>query len=140
VDVLAAADLEAARALRETIDRLVRAVLDGRRPSAADVRDLNRWAARPTLAPQIGAGLASRRVGGVEEALALVAQEAVELVTGPERRLIRECAAAPSCSRLYLDRSRGRRRRWCRMEWCGSRAKMRAYGTGVRRRPRLAER
>jgi predicted RNA-binding Zn ribbon-like protein len=121
------ADLEAARALRETVDRVVRAVLHDLRPAAADVRELNRWAARPPLASQIGPGLGRRRVGGVEAALALVAQEAVDLVTGPERGLIRECAAAPDCSRVYLDRSRGRRRRWCRMEWCGSRAKMRAY-------------
>jgi predicted RNA-binding Zn ribbon-like protein len=58
--------------------------------------------------------------------IALIAREAVELLSGPERELIRECAAAP-CSLLYLDHSRGRRRRWCEMERCGSRAKMADY-------------
>ena len=120
-------DLAAARALRETIDRIVRAALRGRRPSIEDVEELNRRAAAQALAPQIGPGLRERRAGRVEAALALLAQEAVTLLTGPERRLVRECAAAPHCSRLYLDRSRGRRRRWCSMEWCGSSAKMREY-------------
>jgi predicted RNA-binding Zn ribbon-like protein len=63
----------------------------------------------------------------VQAALALIAREAVELLTGPDRGLIRECAAAPDCSLLYLDRSRARRRRWCQMEICGSRAKMTSY-------------
>jgi predicted RNA-binding Zn ribbon-like protein len=63
----------------------------------------------------------------VDAALALIAREGVELLTSADRSLIRECAAAPDCSLLYLDRSRGRRRRWCEMERCGSRAKMRAY-------------
>jgi predicted RNA-binding Zn ribbon-like protein len=126
-EVATDADLAAAHGLRETIDRFVRALLGGTRPAAADVDELNRWAARPSLAPQLGPGLEQRRTGGVRAALALLAQEAIELVTGPERSLIRECEAAPKCSRLYVDRSRGRRRRWCRMEWCGSTAKMREY-------------
>ena len=63
----------------------------------------------------------------VHAALAVIAREAVELLATPERALIRECSAAPECSRIYLDRSPGRRRRWCQMETCGSSAKMRAY-------------
>jgi predicted RNA-binding Zn ribbon-like protein len=120
-------DLAAARGLRETIDRFLRALLSGTKPAAEDVDELNRWAARPSLAPQLGPGLQQRRTGGVRAALAQLAQETVQLVTGPERSLIRECGAAPKCSRLYVDRSHGRRRRWCRMEWCGSTAKMREY-------------
>jgi hypothetical protein len=42
----------------------------------------------------------------VQAALALLVREAVELLTGPDLRLVRECAAAPSCSLLSLDRSR----------------------------------
>lgn len=129
-----AADLAAARSLREAIDGVVRALLRGVEPARGDVEELNRWAARKALAPQLGPGLDQRRTGGVPGALALLAQEAVQLVTGPERDLIRECGAAPTCSRVYLDRSPGRRRRWCRMEWCGSSAKMREYRRRRRRR------
>ena len=31
-------------------------------------------------------------------------------------------------SRVYLDRSRARARRWCSMQLCGSSAKMKSYG------------
>jgi predicted RNA-binding Zn ribbon-like protein len=122
-----ATDLDAARQLRESIYRLVRAVLDAQQPPTAELLVLNEWAARPGLAPQIGPDLEQQWSGGPEAALTVVAREAVGLLGAPDRKLIRECAAAPECSRIYLDRSPGRRRRWCHMPWCGSNAKMRAY-------------
>ena len=130
-------DLEAARRRRETIDSLVRALLRGRRPRSPDVRELNEWARRPGLAPQVSQTFEQRRTGGPQEALALIAREAVELLGSTDRALIRECAAAPECSRVYLDRSPGGRRRWCHMEWCGSTAKMRRYRRRNSQSPRL---
>jgi predicted RNA-binding Zn ribbon-like protein len=123
-----ARDLGDARELREAIYRLARSVLSERAPHDRDVAELNAWARRPPLAPQLDDNLQrgwapARPVA----ALTLVAREAVELLSGPDRELIRECAAAPACSLLYLDRSRGQRRRWCEMERCGSRAKMADY-------------
>jgi predicted RNA-binding Zn ribbon-like protein len=111
------------------INRLARAVVAGEEPRATDVNELNRWARRPPLAPQLNGGLERGWAADclVQGALALVAREAVELLTSPERELIRECAAAPTCSLLYLDRSHARRRRWCEMDRCGSRAKMTSY-------------
>jgi predicted RNA-binding Zn ribbon-like protein len=122
-------DLEDARQVRETVNRLTRATLAGEAPAEQDLRDLNGWACRPSLAAQVEPSLERRWVAEhpVQAALALVAREAVELLTSPERMLIRECAAAPQCSLLYLDRSRAHRRRWCQMEVCGSRAKMASY-------------
>lgn len=120
-------DLAAARELRETVNRLVRAVMAERPVDAADVRELNARAVQQPLAPQAGVGLELRWTGSVAAALAAVAREAVELLTDRDRTLIRECAAAPLCSRVYLDRSPGRRRRWCQMEWCGSSSKMQSY-------------
>jgi predicted RNA-binding Zn ribbon-like protein len=107
--------------------RLVRALLDGERPPTSALQELNECARRPALAPQIGAMLERQWSGGIEAALSVLAREAVELLATSDRELIRECAAAPECSRIYLDRSPGRRRRWCHMGWCGSNAKMRAY-------------
>ncbi|HKO83533.1 MAG TPA: CGNR zinc finger domain-containing protein [Actinomycetota bacterium] len=123
-----ARDLEDARRLREAINRLARASMQGRPGAAGDIDELNRCARRPPAAPQLDNEFRRRwhapdPVGG---ALALIAREAVELLGSPERELIHECAA-PTCSRLYLDRSRGRRRRWCEMERCGSRAKMAGF-------------
>ena len=124
-----APDVADARGLRETVNRLARAVLADEQAAAEDVDGLNRWARRPPLAPQLDASLERRWAAErpVRAALALIAREAVELLTSAERTLIRECAAAPNCSLLYLDRSRARRRRWCEMDRCGSRAKMATY-------------
>jgi predicted RNA-binding Zn ribbon-like protein len=126
-----AEDLDDARELREVIYRLALAVLHTEAVDTTDLDALNDWARRPRPAPQLDRRLrrqwASART--ITGGLALIACEAVELLSGPERLLIRECAAAPACSLLYLDRSRGRRRRWCQMEKCGSRAKMTSYRT-----------
>jgi predicted RNA-binding Zn ribbon-like protein len=122
-----AADLERACTLRETIDSAVRALFLGGTPHEADVHTLNVWARRPALAPQLAPGLELQWRGEVTAALATVARQAVELLSSPERTLIRECAAAPNCSRVYLDRSRSHARRWCSMELCGSSAKMKSY-------------
>jgi len=122
-------DLHDARQLRETVNRLVRATIGDQAPRAADLRELNRWARLPALTPQLDSKLRRRWTAEhpVRAALALIAREAAELLTSPDRTLIRECAAAPSCSLLYLDRSRAGRRRWCEMNRCGSRAKMTNY-------------
>jgi len=120
-------ELEAARRLRESVYRIVRCVLDREQPPTPELQLLNEWARRPATAPQIGPNLERHWSGGVEAALTVLAREAVELLATADRTLIRECAAAPECSRVYLDRSPGRRRRWCHMEWCGTNAKMRAY-------------
>jgi predicted RNA-binding Zn ribbon-like protein len=124
-----AGDVREARTLREAIHGVTRAALDGVEPPTAALAKLNRFAEQPPLVPRLSSNLdrrwSARRP--VQAALAILAREAVDLLSGPKRTLIRECAAAPNCSRLYLDRSPGRRRRWCHMDWCGSHAKMAAY-------------
>ncbi|WP_350275994.1 CGNR zinc finger domain-containing protein [Kribbella sp. HUAS MG21] len=63
---------------------------------------------------------------------------AVELVRTVELRQLRACPVADGgCGWLFLDRSRNHSRRWCAMEDCGTRAKIRKLGerrraTGVR--------
>lgn len=55
-----------------------------------------------------------------------VARSAAELLTSPDAQRVRECALR-SCSWLFVDRSRNRRRRWCDMKTCGNRAKARRH-------------
>lgn len=56
--------------------------------------------------------------------LAAVARDAVELLTDPvARAAVRECEG-DNCPILYLDTSRGRRRRWCSSEVCGNRERV----------------
>ncbi|MFD7638988.1 CGNR zinc finger domain-containing protein, partial [Streptomyces sp. NPDC059873] len=49
------------------------------------------------------------------------------------RARLRECEG-DSCRRVYLDTSRGRRRRWCSSEVCGNRERVARH----RRRAALA--
>jgi predicted RNA-binding Zn ribbon-like protein len=124
-----AKDLDNARQLRDVIYRLAHAALHNEAVDDTDLDALNDWARTPALAPQLDRRLRLQwaPAQAISGALALIACDAVELLSGPDRALIRECAAAPACSLLYLDRSHGRRRRWCQMEKCGSRAKMTKY-------------
>ncbi|MGW0734224.1 CGNR zinc finger domain-containing protein [Streptomyces sp. NPDC002851] len=56
--------------------------------------------------------------------LAAVARDAVELLTDPvARSRIRQCQG-DNCPLLYLDTSRGHRRRWCSSEVCGNRERV----------------
>ncbi|MGW0998080.1 CGNR zinc finger domain-containing protein [Streptomyces sp. NPDC002520] len=66
--------------------------------------------------------------------LAVVARDAVELLTDPvARAAVRECEG-DNCPIVYVDTSRGRRRRWCSSEICGNRERVARH----RRRAALA--
>src|SRR5690606_26321805 len=91
-----------------------------------EVTCVNRAAAHPPLVPEIAPDghRAWRLPATGEQALATVAGEAVELFTGPFAAGIRVCGAA-DWGLLFVDTSRPGRRRWCSMERCGNRHKVR---------------
>ncbi|MGW1024153.1 CGNR zinc finger domain-containing protein [Streptomyces sp. NPDC002577] len=71
---------------------------------------------------------------GCTALLAAVARDAVELLTDPVARArLRQCEG-DNCPLIYLDTSRGRRRRWCSSETCGNRERVARH----RRRAALA--
>lgn len=115
---------------RRRIREVLLQVVAGRRPSSADVRLLNRKLAAAGSAPLLRAeagGLAYKRSGTAEGDLEVpVAISVVELLTSGDRRLVKQCAGA-RCGWLFLDDSRNRSRRWCSMETCGNRSKVRAH-------------
>ncbi|MGW7417956.1 CGNR zinc finger domain-containing protein [Streptomyces sp. NPDC054863] len=59
-----------------------------------------------------------------EQLLAAVARDAVGLLTDPVARAALRRCEGDNCRRLYLDASRGRRRRWCSSEVCGNRERV----------------
>ncbi|MGW6281760.1 CGNR zinc finger domain-containing protein [Kribbella sp. NPDC055071] len=91
-----------------------------------------RWAAAAArsmlVARNAGPGVAELRVG---TAPALMIPDrlvfaAVELVRTVDLRQLRSCPVDEGgCGWLFLDRSRNGSRRWCSMEDCGTRAKIR---------------
>ncbi|MER7702162.1 CGNR zinc finger domain-containing protein [Kitasatospora sp. NPDC097605] len=121
--------LTAVRALRDALWRLTaaRAAHGAGAGDPADYAVLNRAAARPPLAPQITPdGTAAPPLPGDGDQLAsTVARDAIALFTGPHADRVRECGA-DDCHLLFVDTSRPGRRRWCSMERCGNRHKIRA--------------
>jgi predicted RNA-binding Zn ribbon-like protein len=55
-----------------------------------------------------------------------VALDAVRLLTSPDAERIRQCADA-ECGWFFLDKSRNQSRRWCSMQACGNRNKVRSF-------------
>ncbi len=120
------AALSEAVELREAIYRLACAARDRANYDAADRELLNQMAAYAPADVRLGADGTVERTGDIRAALASVAREAIELLGGPLAQAIRECGAE-QCTRLYVDSSRARSRRWCDMRWCGNRAKAAAF-------------
>ncbi|HWD81912.1 MAG TPA: CGNR zinc finger domain-containing protein [Kribbella sp.] len=95
-----------------------------------------RWsaaAARSMLIPDAGRerGIAELVVGTSPAQLIpdRLVVAAVELVRTVDLRQLKACPVADGgCGWLFLDRSRNGSRRWCAMEDCGTRAKIRKLG------------
>ncbi|WP_374771885.1 ABATE domain-containing protein [Streptomyces sp. NBC_01310] len=119
------ADLAEALVLREAIYQLVRARIDGERYDEEALSLVNEVARRPPPVPQLTA--TGRQIEAtIQQAFAHVARDAVTVLSGPEVPLLKECAN-PDCTQFYIDRSRGARREWCKMDPCGNKIKAAAY-------------
>jgi predicted RNA-binding Zn ribbon-like protein len=109
-----------ARALRTVVDGIFRPLASGHEPAPAALEQ---------LALRAGAAVERARFEGRElvwdrDPVSALAVYALDLLrSGPLERL----KACEGCPWLFLDTSRNRSRRWCTMDDCGSRSKMRAY-------------
>lgn len=123
---ISGAEVADARRLRDALFRAAIARTRGEPPAPGDLDTINEAAAHPPLAPAIGPD-GERRWAGTASGtrlLATVARDAVELLTGSFAHRVRMCAA-DDCYLIYVDTSRPGRRRWCSMEHCGNRHKVR---------------
>ncbi|MEU5419342.1 CGNR zinc finger domain-containing protein [Streptomyces sp. NPDC020667] len=119
------ADVVRATTVREAVYELITARRLGTDFDDEALAMLNKAARRAPAAPQLthsGRWTAATQ----REALSTVARHAVELLSGPDIPLLKECGN-PECTRVYIDRSRGSRRQWCGMESCGNKIKAAAY-------------
>jgi len=122
-------DLTAAKALRQAIWDAAHARADRRPLAAESVAAINRAAAVAPLVPELAAdGTTAGWAAPVRtaQALSTLAREMVELLSGPLGGRIRECAS-DTCPLVFVDSSRPGARRWCAMERCGNRQKVRAH-------------
>jgi predicted RNA-binding Zn ribbon-like protein len=120
-------ELRVAHRLRDALWSLARAAARGEPHRAEDVAEINRVAAEPPLVPQLVPDGAStwRLPAGGTAVLSTFARDALELLGGRLASRIRECSA-PDCYLIFVDTSPSGRRRWCSMETCGNRSKVRA--------------
>ncbi len=128
--------LAEARILARVMQRIFAALAGGVAPAAADIAFLNGSLggalAHLALAPRSGDGprfgWAWRGDGGDQPGAILwpLLRDAAELLVTEDPARIRRCQGA-GCERLFLDTSKAARRRWCRMQTCGNRAKARRH-------------
>ncbi|WP_082553455.1 ABATE domain-containing protein [Phycicoccus sp. Root101] len=85
---------------------------------------VGRAAARAELVPGPGPAPRWSVGGGLERPLLAVAWAASELLTQEDLSAVGACPG-DGCGWVFLD-PRGRRR-WCSMQWCGNRSKVRAH-------------
>ena len=121
--------------MREALTRIFVAIAAGERPARADLAAFTE--AYATVVGGAGLGPVDGHYGfaapsGVDAILLPVLESARELLTTDRVRRIRQCPA-DDCGWLFVDTSKNGTRRWCRMDGCGAKAKMRRY------RARLAD-
>ncbi|MEU9674344.1 CGNR zinc finger domain-containing protein [Streptomyces parvus] len=115
--------------LRSAVSRLMAAQLGGP-PADGALERVNSLASAAPPGPRAvrGAdGVLVRALSATPDCaglLAVVARDAVDLLTDPVARAALRRCQGEACHRLYLDTSRGGRRRWCSGEVCGNRERV----------------
>jgi predicted RNA-binding Zn ribbon-like protein len=121
-------DRDAAVALRECLYEVFSALASGDKPSTAASSFVTHHAAEAIRSANVvrtdfGFGL-RWEADSIESVVNRLADEAVQLLRSPNAGRIRAC---DGCGWLFLDTSRAHGRRWCSMNTCGARHKMRRY-------------
>ncbi|MFF0738814.1 CGNR zinc finger domain-containing protein [Streptomyces sp. NPDC004111] len=140
VDSCDDSQLESARELREAIHQAATAVALQTSPPASAVQVINDCStgglASATLSPE---GSLEWCLGSasVEDALSVIAADAVNIISGEREGKMSLCAS-PTCRAAFFDTSRGATRRWCEMNTCGNREKKARFLANKRDKPSLA--
>jgi len=118
--------------VRDAIYRIFSALAAGTSPPPADLERLNRALpdalAGLRIEPREGGFAWSRDdlADSLTAPLRPIVRSAAELLVSGRLDRVRECDGT-TCTWLFLDQSRNRSRRWCSMETCGNRAKVRRH-------------
>ncbi|MDY0882146.1 CGNR zinc finger domain-containing protein [Dongia soli] len=126
-----AGDLTGFRSLRERLRNLFTAAIDGSPMAAADIDALDGAMTDALSALRLIPGTdrplswrdAARPVDRLRHA---IARDAVDLLTAAEPARLKRCPGE-DCSWLFYDSSKNGTRRWCAMEDCGTRDKVRRF-------------
>lgn len=123
---------ERAIELRESLFEVFSRFVTGEVPEAKEIQSLNAVLQESMGRLQLRVQGKTLDWGWDDSTLSLerptwpIVRSAAELLTSGEVSCVRECASE-TCSWLFIDRSRTKRRRWCDMSTCGNRAKARRH-------------
>ena len=113
--------LAEARALRAVVDAVFRPLATGAEPAPEALAELVARAAAAIERARLVDGFRLAWDGDPVSALAVAA---LDLLRSDRLERLKACE---DCPWLFLDTSRNHSRRWCSMDDCGSRSKMRRY-------------
>lgn len=126
--------LERAKTAREAMYRILLAAANHEQAAPADVALLNDTVAEAQaqvhLAPTGEAGRYEWRWKSERPQFDMVlwaaARSAAELLTSEELKKVKSCPGE-GCAYLFMDLSRNGKRRWCEMDVCGNRNKVKRF-------------
>ena len=127
----AEATLQQAISLRESMYQVFLAILDGRLPTPQDLNRLNAALAEALALMRLVP--AEHRLTwswtndtALDRPLWPITRSAAELLTSAEVSRVRMCPGQ-GCGWLFLDTTKNQSRRWCDMDVCGNRTKVRRF-------------
>ncbi|ATL30832.1 CGNR zinc finger domain-containing protein [Streptomyces formicae] len=138
VDSCTTAQLDLAKELRESIHAVATAAaLQDALPASA-VQVINDRSTQGRASAVLTPG-GERRwqlspTSPVEDALGVIAADAISVVAGERDGKLALCAS-PTCRAAFFDTSRSRTRRWCDMNTCGNRQKKARFQANRRGTP-----
>ncbi|BDH04730.1 CGNR zinc finger domain-containing protein [Streptomyces seoulensis] len=136
------AQLDLARELRESIHAAATAAATGDALPASAVQVINHRSAQgraaAILTPEGERRWQLGSASSVEDALGVIAADAVSVIAGERDGRLALCAS-PTCRAAFFDTSQSRTRRWCDMNTCGNRQKKARFNAGQRKNSAVAE-
>lgn len=122
---MTAAEFRMAIELRDSLTRVVKAMVEEEGQPDSDDLSSTAWvAAQPDLPPVLP-GYEPVEAPDANQALSTIARDAV-IHLRDDRDRLRNCDGH-DCPMVFLDLSRAGKRRWCAMARCGNRAKIHTF-------------
>ncbi|WIX90451.1 CGNR zinc finger domain-containing protein [Amycolatopsis sp. DG1A-15b] len=136
VESCTAAQLGLARELRESIHAAATAAATRDTLPAAAVQVINdrsvQGQASAVLTPEGHRRWQLGSASGVEDALGVIAADAISIIAGERDGKLALCAS-PTCRAAFFDTSQSRTRKWCDMNTCGNRQKKARFNANQRK-------
>ncbi|MER0429797.1 MULTISPECIES: CGNR zinc finger domain-containing protein [Streptomyces] len=140
VDSCSSSQLDRARELREAIHAAATAAAVQDPLPAPAVQIINDRSVGGLASPVLTAEGKQEwklRSTHVEDALGVIAADAIRIISGEREGKLSLCAS-PTCRAAFFDTSRGATRRWCEMNTCGNREKKARFAANKHRTPLTA--